>query len=34
MKEGSATNPEDYQQAGIRVRTDEIGEVDSIAISL
>ena len=32
MKEGSATNPEDYQQAGIRVRTEEIGEVDSSAI--
>ena len=34
MKEGSATNPEDYQQAGIRARTEEIGEVDSIAILL
>jgi len=31
MKEGSVTNPQDIQQAGIRVRTDEIGEVDSMA---
>ena len=34
MKEGSATNPEDYQQAGIRARTEEIGEVDSMAMLL